>query len=1061
ARLILNGKHDGPAILTEKNNFENNETPNGFHVNSILHAVLNSFDQDFETKFERNPVVFTSIFKFLEVLFKKAPEYNFIYQKLINNKTLNIYFEKIFEFDIPKPEIYLNEIQFDDIEENITGAIFEKLPPSNYHENVKLYCNKLISISHVLKILGLQVFYKANQKNADQENFQPLNLIPALKSSSLLTNLLKKIFFKKKLLNFFKENFEEIFFKYQLNYALERISKIEGVYFNLNNVYNNEPLKTDLHEFRNIYTTLEMNFGDQFFYNLDDLVAKFDIDILEETESAVLEDLMDVSENFQETKKNFGLEFLFKVLEVNLNLSLSDAQLQFLKSFKFFVELVCLKFGYILFESELGNEKGRVLNANALTEKHSKSDNKPKITQVENLYEFINLIFKSLNKDENKSNALALVRFKTELSDMLVFFIKFWMDTFNIEPTDSDLYAKYTSKFVTILEHYCDSLVLEEGFFGGNIAELNIYHRSLFNGLFLTLQKFGKVVGNSKQIAEDSNQELYLERIFLIFSIILEALLSQLKKLEQYYLNFNKAYLEEEEFKNFQILVSIFIEILKIQFGINKNNEITSKSFQLNLKFLNLMEKLNVINLILRLLQISFCLYEKKFDLINNLNKLKTTDNFVNFTEDSNLEFNPSKDEYIKQDVSILISFDIFRLLITLASYHQTAELLARNDILTTLSDNSFSPIFVNGIVSPYIGQKRNPLHKIWCLILSVINELTYHLLDSSLFMNQVTTILTLFWNQIRKSLDLSEDSNFTIGSLEETEKITQVFYSFGKHISNLNKKEQVGVDIASLKLLDNLKQKYLNLSSNALKYFAYFFSHPNIFKSKIVNLADVGGTNENFGHVAINVDADNTEIQVVFNQIKELMFISNRYIVNYILLITDGENTLYRWKLSGCRIDDSGGYIENLIFNPSLTQTTDYLGNDLYLATLFDLTNFAQELLSDTSNLSKISYLNKIKFTQILQFMESNFLLIFSQIVTFFNLSEVNIANKLEVFNELGQDLEGSLTKVRSKVNKIFNEHLEIKKFFKEEEIQDFKNFLEIFTDIFNIIKKKYEEKS
>jgi hypothetical protein len=112
-------------------------------------------------------------------------------------------------------------------------------------------------------------------------------------------------------------------------------------------------------------------------------------------------------------------------------------------------------------------------------------------------------------------------------------------------------------------------------------------------------------------------------------------------------------------------------------------------------------------------------------------------------------------------------------LMLSLSQNPYTAEALAVNGIMMTLSNDSFS-IFKE-ISQPYQSGERNRWHRTWCMMISIITSILRTLGHSERFLEQCLEFANIHQNRLMAVM--TPPAVLTIGGLEEAERITGFLY--------------------------------------------------------------------------------------------------------------------------------------------------------------------------------------------------------------------------------------------------------------------------------------------
>jgi hypothetical protein len=127
---------------------------------------------------------------------------------------------------------------------------------------------------------------------------------------------------------------------------------------------------------------------------------------------------------------------------------------------------------------------------------------------------------------------------------------------------------------------------------------------------------------------------------------------------------------------------------------------------------------------------------------------------------------------YAEQIIEVFLSFSKTSL---------SAELLAVHGVVACFSNNGLTPLILEGGLKAYSESERSIEHRIWCLKISVVANMMLHLGHSSHFVDEVYGFIRLYQSQILKSLGLLSEAKLTLGDIEETCFISELFYALAR----------------------------------------------------------------------------------------------------------------------------------------------------------------------------------------------------------------------------------------------------------------------------------------
>ncbi|KAI0071834.1 hypothetical protein K474DRAFT_1775910 [Panus rudis PR-1116 ss-1] len=157
-----------------------------------------------------------------------------------------------------------------------------------------------------------------------------------------------------------------------------------------------------------------------------------------------------------------------------------------------------------------------------------------------------------------------------------------------------------------------------------------------------------------------------------------------------------------------------------------------------------------------------------------------------------------------------------------LASVTSAAERLASEGVLSAYSENPISDAIKAGsidVVLPELPGERSPAHKAYCSMLAVIAGVTTALgRHGQYFENEVSGLVQLYSDQIRRALSWTNSDPLTLPLLEEIEQVVNLFSAITRGSTILTRSEAV--------------QRALSFFTNdallLLQQVNYAVTHPN-----------------------------------------------------------------------------------------------------------------------------------------------------------------------------------------------------------------------------------------
>jgi hypothetical protein len=177
---------------------------------------------------------------------------------------------------------------------------------------------------------------------------------------------------------------------------------------------------------------------------------------------------------------------------------------------------------------------------------------------------------------------------------------------------------------------------------------------------------------------------------------------------------------------------------------------------------------------------------------------------------------------------------NVLRLLLSMARYASSAQLLASNGIVASFCNNHFATDFVEGQVTPYDGVDVKQNHQVWCLVISILSELAIFLRGDNHFLESIVGCLRLFHEQIFSAL--FSKRQLTLAGLKEIELITGLYCRIAESLemrrSRLSSRQ--AEDMSEVALLNEFQEYSLPMLGN----FTSLFKNPGDRKKRILPLS-------------------------------------------------------------------------------------------------------------------------------------------------------------------------------------------------------------------------------
>ncbi|KAJ3011054.1 UNVERIFIED_CONTAM: hypothetical protein HDU68_001854, partial [Siphonaria sp. JEL0065] len=206
------------------------------------------------------------------------------------------------------------------------------------------------------------------------------------------------------------------------------------------------------------------------------------------------------------------------------------------------------------------------------------------------------------------------------------------------------------------------------------------------------------------------------------------------------------------------------------------------------------------------------------------------------------------------------------QLLILFARIGPLADVLASNGLIASFCNSQLSQLVVNGGIPGYLGQDRNPLHRLWCLLMKVVSVALRNVSDPIRFHRSVIGFLKLHWHQIQAILSSQFEGLLNCASLEEIECFTELMHGVVLASSMVTDGD---VDVSFLVVC---REHVVHLYRQSV----YFLRHPATLKAKAVYMGreDIEG---------VTSVAEKDFHDVFVKHIKALVILIDRNIVSFL----------------------------------------------------------------------------------------------------------------------------------------------------------------------------------
>ncbi|KAJ3240359.1 hypothetical protein HDU81_004027 [Chytriomyces hyalinus] len=260
----------------------------------------------------------------------------------------------------------------------------------------------------------------------------------------------------------------------------------------------------------------------------------------------------------------------------------------------------------------------------------------------------------------------------------------------------------------------------------------------------------------------------------------------------------------------------------------------------------------------------------------------------------------------------LLISECMLRLFLVFARTPVLADELATSGLVAAFCNCEVSQLIVNGQVPVYLGAERNPVHRLWCLMVSVVGVTLRNRTRRAQFHNSVVGFLKLHWNQVESVFGVALDQSLNVGRLEELEVYTELMHDMMVVASS----EPDGGDVddgIDLEFMNACRDRELRVFSQSV----YLLRHPATLASKCTLMSR---DEMEFVSTATSlVDAGNDAQAAWVEYIKAQLTLINRNIISFICIAYNVEACL--------AVGNAGSYVKRGL---SLGTLSEFLSNCL-----------------------------------------------------------------------------------------------------------------------------------
>ncbi|KAG9105059.1 hypothetical protein FRC06_000032 [Ceratobasidium sp. 370] len=174
--------------------------------------------------------------------------------------------------------------------------------------------------------------------------------------------------------------------------------------------------------------------------------------------------------------------------------------------------------------------------------------------------------------------------------------------------------------------------------------------------------------------------------------------------------------------------------------------------------------------------------------------------------------------DHYRSNHQALYAHSIFDFYLILASYRNSAERLAHENIMLAYSANQLTPALESGVVDVLhidLPGERSPAHRTWCRMLSITTALIGHLSYNSHFVDlDVTSFVQLYRRQVMRTLEWSVSDPLTAPLIDEMLRVAELFHTIA----------QVSCNNAN----NTLGREFVHVAHRLLQHLSYALAHPN-----------------------------------------------------------------------------------------------------------------------------------------------------------------------------------------------------------------------------------------
>ncbi|KAJ3075603.1 hypothetical protein HDU98_007585 [Podochytrium sp. JEL0797] len=216
------------------------------------------------------------------------------------------------------------------------------------------------------------------------------------------------------------------------------------------------------------------------------------------------------------------------------------------------------------------------------------------------------------------------------------------------------------------------------------------------------------------------------------------------------------------------------------------------------------------------------------------------------------------------------------QLLLQCARVKELSDCMVSNGLMASFCNSVLSQQVVESGIAGYIGQDRNAVHRLWCLMVKVVSAVLRRVSDPQSFQWSVVGFLKMHWTQVQGLLGAPFETVLNCGALEEMECFTELMSGM---VAASVLVEDGDVD-------DAFVGQCREVMVHVYRQSVYFLRHPGTLKARAVYMGreDIEGV----------TSVGEKEFHDVFvNHVKALVLLIDRNVVSFLCVAFNVEACL------------------------------------------------------------------------------------------------------------------------------------------------------------------------